>query len=78
MLVLESEDRNPPFRTFSLKSIYKVKYLGATSINKIGEVRLFSEIGEGGVWNFEKNELYNYYKVWNEILTFSSVGPFFK
>ena len=32
--------------------------LGATSIDKIGEVRLSDLIGEGG-WNSEKNELYN-------------------
>ena len=36
-------------------------WLGATSINKIGEVRLSDEIGGGGVWNSEKTELYNYY-----------------
>ena len=36
-------------------------WLGATSIDKIGEVRLSDEIGGGGVWNSEKTELYNYY-----------------
>ena len=36
--------------------------LGATSIDKIGEVQLSDEIGEGGGgWNCEKNELYNYF-----------------
>ena len=34
---------------------------GATSINKIGEVRLFSEIGGAGFENLKKTELYNYY-----------------
>ena len=33
---------------------------GATSIVKIGDVRLSDEIG-GGVKDFKKNELYNYY-----------------
>ena len=37
------------------------KILGATSIDKIGEVWLSDEIGGGGVWNSEKTELYNYY-----------------
>ena len=37
------------------------KFLGATSIEKIGEVRLSDEIGGGGVWSFEKAELYDYY-----------------
>ena len=36
-------------------------YYGATSIDKISEVRLSDEIGGGGVWNSEKNELYNHY-----------------
>ena len=34
--------------------------LGATLIVKIGEVRLSDEIG-GGVKDFKKTELYNYY-----------------
>ena len=37
-----------------------VLLLGATSIVKIGEVRLSDEIG-GGVKDFKKTELYNYY-----------------
>ena len=39
----------------------KIIEYGATSIDKIGEVRLSDEIGGGGVWNSEKTELYNYY-----------------
>ena len=38
--------------------------LGATLIVKIGEVQLSDEIG-GGIKDFKKNELYNYYKVRN-------------
>ena len=35
--------------------------LGATSIVKIGEVRLSDEIGEGGFESLKKNEHYDYY-----------------
>ena len=40
--------------------------LGATSIDKIGEVWLSDEIGEGGGFEIlKKNELYNYYQIRN-------------
>ena len=50
--------------------------LGATSINKIGEVRLFSEIGEGGVEILKKPNFT--ITIRYEIPTFSSVEPFFE
>ena len=50
-------------------------YLGATSINKIGEVRLFSEIG-GGFENLKKPNFT--ITIRYEIPTFLSVGPFFE
>ena len=50
--------------------------LGATSIDKIGEVWLSDEIGGGGVWNSEKPNFI--ITIRYEILTFSSVGPFFE
>ena len=40
---------------------YISQYLGATSINIIGEVQHSAEIGRGGIWNLEKSELYNYF-----------------
>ena len=43
----------------NIQSIWAVHALGDTSIVKIGKVRLSDKIGEGGIWNFEKNELYN-------------------
>ena len=42
----------------SLISLFKT--LGATSIDKNGEVQLSGEIGEGGL-KFRKTKLYNYY-----------------
>ena len=50
--------------------------LGATSINKIGEVWLFSEIGEGGVEILKKPNFT--ITIRYEIPTFSSVEPFFE
>ena len=50
--------------------------LGATSIVKIGEVRLSDEIG-GGVKDFEKKPNF-IITIRYEIPTFSSVGPFFR
>ena len=51
-------------------------YLGATSINKIGEAQLSDEIGGGG---FETlNKLNFIITIRYEIPTFSSVGPFFE
>ena len=49
--------------------------LGATSIDKISEVRLSDEIGRGG-WNFQKNQ--TTITIRYKILTFSLVEPFFK
>ena len=51
-------------------------YLGATSIDKIGEVRLSDEIGGEG---FETLKKMNFIiTIRYEIPTFSSVGPFFE
>ena len=41
--------------------VQELQVQGATSIVKIGEVRLSDEIGGEGVKDFKKNELYNYY-----------------
>ena len=48
----------------------------AASINKIGEVRLFSEIGEGGFDILKKPNFT--ITIRYEIPTFSSVEPFFE
>ena len=52
------------------------KNLGATSIVKIGEVRLSDEIGGGGLKISKKRNFI--ITIRYEILTFSSVGPFFE
>ena len=56
--------------------VYFPHIYGATSINKIGEVRLFSEIGEGGVEILKKPNFT--ITIRYEIPTFLSVEPFFE
>ena len=58
---------NPKFDDFSL---------GATSIDKIGEVRLSDEIGGEGFETLKKPNFI--ITIRYEIPTFSSVGPFFE
>ena len=43
------------------KKIMSSMHLGATSIDKIGEVRLSDEIGGEEFETLKKTELYNYY-----------------
>ena len=50
--------------------------LGATSIDKIGEVQLFHEIGEGGFENLEKPNFM--ITITYKQPTFLLVGPFFE
>ena len=51
-------------------------HLGATSIDKIGEVQLSDEIWEGGLKFFKKPNFI--ITIRYEILMFLSVGPFFE
>ena len=55
---------------------YSDSHLGATSIDKIGEVWLSDEIGGGGVEISKKPNFI--ITIRYEIPTFSSVGPFFE